>query len=113
MVILDGAIFDLYPVAQSAPGRLVETPTLRGLRPGRRVPLFAIVNAKVPVSEIVVQLIDPLRDLSSHELCFDGTRGDTAERGKQRRGRRVQFSEYRSHQFLDFGVPGSISDEHA
>src|SRR5208282_6590438 len=44
LVILDAAVFDLNPVAQRAPRRLVETPALRGLRPGRRVPLFAIVD---------------------------------------------------------------------
>ena len=105
LVIPNGAVFDLNPVAQRAPGRLVETPALRRLRPSRRVPLLAVVDAKIAVGEIVVQLVDPLRDLSSHELRLDGTRGDPAERGKQCRSRRIQFSQYTVDQFLDFRMP--------
>src|SRR5215472_7711426 len=60
LIVLNLLVFNVHPVSERSPRRLMESPALRLCRPGVRLPLFAVMYTQVAVLELVAEFGHPL-----------------------------------------------------
>ena len=65
------------------------------------------------MSQVVVQLRDPIRQPADHDVRFKSSGGDAVERRKEGCGGKLEFSERTVDKLLHLLIAGSIGDHQA
>src|SRR5579875_1208501 len=79
LVILDGLILDLDPVAEKSAWSFEQPITASRCRPGARIPSFSVMNSQISRVHVLPQLLQPADHVIGKQLCFERTRRDAAQ----------------------------------
>ena len=113
LVVGDGAVGDLDPVAERAARDLVGAEAASVLGPARGMPLRFVRDAQVARVHVALELVEPAREPRRHQLALERSREHAAHRGVERAGADAQLLQAAVDARLDLRHSRGITHQQA